>query len=178
MNENFYQDSNSGVVSTQVTASNSTGSWFGLNLELGNILHTLNYLVLAWTIVYSILFVWDFFYYRVKYNDYEVEREKQGVKSMNIALAMWYSYIMALLLFFFYTISPAFLAPFVGWVAVFGYLFKVFVADMPDIPVIGKFFGLPGNKWDELVKGIFDGAKNLVTEFTAYVGKMFGGSSS
>ena len=174
MDDNLYQEATG--QSTVTTSTPNNTAWMNLTwFDLGVFVYSLNYLALAWTIFYSILLVRDFFFYRVKYNDYELEREQMGVKSIMAAVNLWYSYLFALLLFGVFVFTPAAFAAITGWIAVFAYLFKIFIADMPDIPVLGNILGFPGKEWDSLVQSTWKGFQTMLGDFLTYVSKIFGG---
>jgi hypothetical protein len=108
--------------------------------EFSTILSGINGFLLAWTMFYSVLLVMDFFFYRVKFPDGQVQREKDGVASLKGAYTLWLSYTGYLVLFILYL---SFKSQWFGLIfGVFGVIFpvlKIIAIDLPHIPVVKKY---------------------------------------
>jgi purine-cytosine permease-like protein len=176
MSENLYEDTVNQQVSGQTTnpAIATYSDSFGMDVWLSRI----NYIVLAWVIVYTILFVCDFFFYRIRYNEGEVTREKKGVRSLRVGIGMWWTYIACLGLFAFYSFNNSEFKILIGWITIVAYILKVIIADLPEIPFLGTLFGLPGKKVNDLGSGLVKEVGKFFTDMIQYIIQMFSGSSS
>jgi purine-cytosine permease-like protein len=145
MNEDFYNipkpqtpttvQSNT-TTTTQVVQSTTTQSFF----DFSTILSTINTFLLAWTIFYAIVLVCDFFFYRVKFSDGEVSREKRGVKSLYGAFQLWVSYAFYLILFMAYlSTKNEWYGLVIGVFAVIYFIIKIIVLDLTHIPIVDKY---------------------------------------
>lgn len=141
MNENFYNIPStpaSQPAPTTVTASQQIASQ--PSFDLSGILSGINAFLLAWTIFYSLILVIDFYFYRVKYNDGMVSREKRGVKSLTSAAQIWFSYLLYLILFILQLLFKNQWYGTIFGVMTILYLFvKIIVLDLPRIPVVDKY---------------------------------------
>lgn len=103
-------------------------------------IYQLNYFTLAWCIFYSCLFVADFFFYRLKYSDGEIDREKTGVSSLRNAFSLWISYMICWVVFVIYGYFQA-----ISGLVIFVYIFKLLSADLPNIlNIVHNNVGLNG----------------------------------
>jgi hypothetical protein len=164
-----------------VPQSSENVSWFdfGVSIDLASLLYWLNVIVLAWTLFYSIIFVVEFFFYRVKYPDGElVAREKKGVQAIFLAAGMWWGYLFCIILYTVFLLQPAGLfRDILGWVAVAAYVLKVMVADMPNIPVIGGFLGKPGDAVQGFVENLSKNTQAVLGSLVDAVMEIFSPSS-
>jgi amino acid transporter len=145
MNENFYNipttpppsSSPTNAVNAQSAAQQvATQSVF----DISGLLSAINAFLLAWTIFYSIVLVVDFFFYRIKYNEGQVNREKRGVLSLTNAYHLWLSYVGYLVLFMLYLgFKNELFAILIGVIAVLYSLVKIIIIDTQKIPVISKY---------------------------------------
>ena len=146
MNENFYNipssptspvnqpASPSPVTASPQVANQSNG------FDFSSILSGINGFLLAWTIFYSFILVADFYFYRVKYNEGQVSREKRGVKSLTSAAQMWFGYLIYLVLFILQlSFRDQWYNVIFGILAVLYMFVKLIVIDLPRIPVIDKY---------------------------------------
>jgi hypothetical protein len=100
----------------------------------------LNGFTLAWCILYSALFLWDFYFYRLKYTDGEIAREKIGIQSLNRAFKIWYSYLFCCLALYIYSLFPV-----VSLLTILVYFYKLLSVDLPEIlDIIHDYVGLNG----------------------------------
>ena len=147
MNEDFYNIPNpqtptsspSSPISTAqnpaVNAVNTSQAFF----DFAGILSGINTFLLAWTMFYSILLMMDFFFYRVKYNDGIVDREKRGVKSIYGAFQLWVSYTIYLVIFMLYLANKSeWYGPIIGVIGFLMVPLKILVLDLKHLPIIEK----------------------------------------
>jgi hypothetical protein len=124
------------TVNTQQTLVQQTN--FLQNIDLAQILSTINTFALAWTMVYSLLFICDFMFYRVFHGDREVSREKRGKVSLFAALKVWCSYALCLLVYMIYlSFRSTTFGVGIGVIAVVCYAVKIFLYDFALLPFIG-----------------------------------------
>ena len=108
--------------------------------SIRNFLLNLNSFTLAWCIFYSLLFVADFFFYRLKYTDGDLAREKIGVNSLVRAFNIWFGYLFCLIGLIVYNYAPV-----LGVIVIVGYFFKLLSVDLPMIlDIIHDYIGLNG----------------------------------
>jgi hypothetical protein len=164
-------------VVTQTT--NTTPTLFDLGLDLELMLYWLNVIVLAWTVFYSVVFVVDFFFYRIKYPDGELEaREKVGVQSMYQAAGLWWGFLICAVLYVVFLSQPEGITKgIIGWLTVIAYLLKVIVADMPTIPVIGGFLGKPGDIVQDFVENLSKNTQKFLAGVVDAIVDIFSPSS-
>ncbi|MBC7471787.1 MAG: hypothetical protein H7196_00775 [candidate division SR1 bacterium] len=145
MNENFYNiPSYPAPSSSQPTLSNTAASSQQIasqfSFDLSGILSGINAFLLAWTIFYSLILVIDFYFYRVKYNDGVVNREKRGVKSLTSAAQIWFSYLLYLILFILQlSFRSQWYGTIFGVLAILYMFIKLIVIDLPRIPIVDKY---------------------------------------
>lgn len=135
--------------------------FFSVSLSSSDILYWMNVFALAWTIFYSALFMYDFFYYRIWHPDMAVSREKKGVRSANYAAEKWWTYAIFLFLYIISVTNTSLVGQVMRWVAMIFFFIKIVVLDLPEIPVIGSYFSniadsltsLAGNFWGNIITG-------------------------
>jgi len=160
MEDNLY-DTSQPVVNQAVDTSTSQPNIFDYidfsNLFNGfgfdTVLYILNVFCLAFTFFYGLVFMGDFIYYRIKNSGGEVEREIKGVKSLYVALQLWWTYAFSLIIYLIYK-SGGFVLPQLAWgiLALLIFLIKLFFVDLPLIPVIGGIFKGPEEQLQKLFK--------------------------
>ncbi|MEM1312802.1 MAG: hypothetical protein AAGF07_05065 [Patescibacteria group bacterium] len=125
------------------TSSEVNVSWYASffgDEAITDFIIQLNSFTLAWCILYSALFVADFYFYRLKYSDGDVDRERLGVSSLRRAFNLWFGYVFCLLALILYSYVPAF-----GMLTILVYVAKIVVADLPMIlDIIHDYIGLNG----------------------------------
>jgi hypothetical protein len=108
--------------------------------DLTNIISTINTFALAWTIFYSAIMLYNFYFYRVANPGGEVERETKGVQSFKNAISLWFSYATGLVLFIIYeSIKSSSFGFIFGLVVIVYFFLKLTLLDLPLIPVIDKY---------------------------------------
>jgi hypothetical protein len=140
------------VDTTQTTVNNSAvnSTSTGLNLDLSSTIFSdgsiksfifqLNSFTLAWCIFYSVLFVADFYFYRLKYSDGVIDRERLGVDSLKRAFNIWFSYFFCWIALVVYGYVPL-----LGFITIMVYFGKLLIADLPLIlDIIHDYVGLNG----------------------------------
>jgi hypothetical protein len=144
MNENFYNLPSAQTTTTVTNSSNNkavaqqVASQSGFNIA--GILSGINAFLLAWTIFYSLVLVFDFFFYRVKFNDGQVSREKRGVVSLTNAYHLWLSYLGYLVLFIVYlSFRNDWFGIIIGIITIIYAIVKIIVLDLPKIPFVDKY---------------------------------------
>jgi hypothetical protein len=141
----YHATSSSNTTSTLTPPPPSTG--FDLfSFDLGPFINNLNYFVLAWTIFYSVLFVCDFFFWRVLQGDGELPRYHKGENSMKFAATMWWTYLVCVIFFGIFLFTPKPFAFITGCMTIIVYVLKVVVADLPKLPVVSGWFISSGGK--------------------------------
>jgi hypothetical protein len=158
MEDNLY-DTYEPVVVNEVAVNNSQPTIFDYidfsNLFNGfgfdSFLYILNVFTLAFTFFYSLVFMGDFFFYRVRNNGGEVEREQKGVSALYLALQLWWTYAFSLTVYLIYK-SGGFLMPQLIWGILTALIFiiKIFFVDLPLIPVFGDAFKGPSEQFQKL----------------------------
>jgi purine-cytosine permease-like protein len=145
MNENFYNipTTQSPVTGTTNTTNNSAAAQQVVaqsGFEFAGILSGINGVLLAWTMFYSLVLICDFYFYRVKYNDGQVSREKRGVLSLTNAYHLWLSYVGYLVLFILYlSFKNNWFGPIIGIIAALYAIAKIIVFDLGKIPFVDKY---------------------------------------
>jgi hypothetical protein len=180
MNDDLYNSSSSPApVTTQEASSVVSDGTLTLpfDWDMTTIIIWLCTFSLVWTVVYSILLILDFRYYRIQYHDYETEREQKGVHSIFSAVSMWWSFLIPTLFAFGYLVTNDTIQFAFGITTIIGYIFKLFIADINDIPYLGNLIGAPGKQWDGLVKSFGEQSMKLVADFIAHLGQLFGGGN-
>lgn len=180
MNRDLYAPEESTIQATSSVSQNQTNfaDFFPNNFfDFDILLYWGLIITLAWTIFYTIVFVIDFFYYRVQYPDGEfVTREKVGVESLFKAINLWWGFILCLIFYTAYFLQQDELIKIlIGIVTLLVYLMKIFIADMPSIPVIGKMFGKPGSIIQSSLDNFFSSLTSAITAILDGVFKVFGG---
>lgn len=162
-----------------VVQQNTTTNFLDFGFDLASILYWLNVVVLAWTVFYSVVFVVEFFFYRVKYPDGEfITREKKGVQAIYQAAGLWWGFLICAILYTVYLSWPVGITrELIGWLAVVAYILKVVVADMPNIPIIGKFLGKPGDIVQDFVENLAKNTQKFLAAIVDAVVSAFGSSS-
>jgi len=178
MGEDLY-NTNSSAPQSVAETNDGSGFFLDFGFDFDTTLYWLNIITFAWTLFYSIVFTVDFFFYRVKYNDGEVGRQKQGVLSINKAAGLWWGFLICVLLYFFYELQDSgTLKIIMGWVTAAAYLIKIFVADMPIIPIIGPTLGKPGKVVGDFLDDIATNSKKYLGQIVDGIVSAFGGSNS
>lgn len=103
-------------------------AWFFSTSDLRVFVLWLNAFTVAWCIFYSIMFVADFYFYRMKFSDGDIGREKVGVTSLARAAKLWWTYLICWLFFLLYYYFPQ-----TTLIVVLVYLFKLIVVDAPVV---------------------------------------------
>jgi hypothetical protein len=151
--DNLFNNTTTGTDNTTVTTATGTPSSVGNGTSgldiltnyfsddnIKNFLLRLNSFTLAWCIFYSVLFVADFFFYRMRFTDGDIAREKIGVQSLRRAFNIWFSYLfcwLGLVAFSFF--------PILGVIVIVGYFFKLLSVDLPMVlDIIHDYVGLNG----------------------------------
>lgn len=175
MNDDLYTSSAPMQTTERATQSSDGILQLPFEWDMTTIILWLCGFCLVWTITYSILLLIDFRYYRIQYHDYETEREQKGVNSIFEAVSMWWSFLIPTLFAFVYLNTTDSIQFAVGVTTIIGYIFKLFIADINDIPYLGNLIGAPGKQWDGLIKSLFEQGSQLFSEFFSHLGQLFGG---
>jgi len=151
--DDLYQFSSSSA-STVVKSSTTSSSWFSLpdftNFNVNEFINSLNTFTLAWTIFFSVIFMANFFYFRIFYSFGEVQREKKGVDSVYASLRIWVTYLIVWTFFFLFVENVGgFNWLWIPLIFVTSFI-KIFLLDASTLPgfieILGPlapFFGQP-----------------------------------
>lgn len=163
MGEDLYS---TGQATTPTANSGSAFDFGGFDIVefLGNVeqvAYWANIIAFSWTLFYSIVLLWEFWFFRVSAPDGElVKREARGVKAINKAVRMWWFFlIIAFFHFGYLLLDNGAIKSIAGWVIVGSYIIKIFVADLPDIPHLGKVLGGPSQALSKNSSGFFESLK-------------------
>jgi len=159
MDDSLYNNTNSATEQITNTIVANSGNQTSINID--SILSAINTFSLAFCIIFTIIYLIDFYYFRVKYTDYDISREERGQKSMYSAMSLWFGYIVCLVCMTAYIFVPAEFKTFTGWLCIVVFILKLLVVDFPNIPGIGKYLGWPGSQIEKLLGGTGDGLQNL-----------------
>ena len=100
----------------------------------------LNSFAIAWAIFYSVILVYDFFFFRVNHPENEIEREQLGVSSLEKAYKIWKNNILCLIALTVYRFFPV-----TGLFVILVYFYKIIVLDTPLIlGMMHDYVGLTG----------------------------------
>jgi hypothetical protein len=131
-NDLFNNSANDTVQTSSTVESGSTGFRIDFSntiLSEDNVrtfIIQLNSFVLAVCIVYSILFIMDFYFYRMSHSYGDLKREKIGVESLVKAVNLWFSYLFCLIALGIYGYFSFF-----GFITVLVYIVKLLHYDTP-----------------------------------------------
>lgn len=96
-----------------------------VNLVLDGGLYYLNYIALAWSILYSLFFLIEFFEYRMFNSQGELATEQKGTQGLYKMIMLWWRYLLALLTYVIYlSYKDSIAAPLLGLIAILFYLAK------------------------------------------------------
>jgi len=111
------------------------------NFDAGVFLNTINTFSLAWSIFFSVIFMSEFFYYRMKKSWGEMERESKGVAGVRFSRRIWITYLIAWSFFFLFVINPGNISWFWAILAYLAYFIKICLLDASTIPFYKDFLG-------------------------------------
>lgn len=111
---------------------------FDLGVEFGLALYMLNIFVLVWTMFYSVIFFADFIFYRVRFSDGEVDREKKGVESIRSARKMWITYIVCLVVYSITLFTTGWINSLLSITTIVLFVLKMIASDLPTIPYLSS----------------------------------------
>lgn len=161
----------SGSSSEAVSGSNNSFSDFfsdlinfDFNVDLGDWLLKINYFALAWGLFYTVIFLLDFWYYRLRLSG-EISRYKKGEKALKNGITMWISYMLCLALFFTYTKLDGWAETFIGIAALASYLIKFLFIDLQRVPVIENAMNDDSTWFGKFVNGISTGIEKTKEVF-------------
>jgi hypothetical protein len=158
----FTQDLNSpnNQTTTSFNPNNNTGGDFNFNgfnleqnLELGTIVDSVNYFVLATSILYSFIMVLNFFEYRIYFGGGELSNEKNGVNSLVLAVQLWWRYIFCLVFYVLFGLfRESIFAIFLAFLVIFVYAAKLFI-DLIAVLSVLNYFEWSSN-WSNMLKNL------------------------
>jgi hypothetical protein len=158
----FAQDLNTPTnqPSTSLNSTNSPGGDFsfssfslGQSLDLGVIIDSVNYFVLATSILYSFVMVINFFEYRIYFGGGELSNEKNGVDSLVLAIQLWWRYIFCLVFYVLFGLfRESIFAIFLAFLVIFVYAAKLFIDLIAVLSILNYFEW--SSDWSNVLKNL------------------------